>query len=185
MTPSPDNHAPGRFAGPGEIHFVRLLPGPIERVWDYLTDADKRARWFAGGPLEPRVSGRIELRFQHCNLVPDETPPPGAEQYHYAPGTVSTGTITRWDPPRALGYTFGEHSEVLFELSPEGDQVLLRLTHRSAEPDWPHVADFATGWHLHLDHLLAQLTGAPRPPLWSARDALHATYAGLLPGGNS
>jgi len=30
------------------------LPGPIERVWEYLTDPDKRARWFAGGPMEPR-----------------------------------------------------------------------------------------------------------------------------------
>jgi uncharacterized protein YndB with AHSA1/START domain len=176
MNPAHPNNTPGQFAGPGEIRFVRLLPGPIGRVWDYLTDAEKRGQWFAGGPFEPRVGGRIELRFMHCNLAPDETPPPGAEPYHYAPGTVSTGTITRWEPPHALGYTFGEHSEVLFELRPEGELVRLLLTHRSAQPDWPHTADFATGWHLHLNHLLAELAGAPRPPLWSARDALHAAY---------
>ena len=27
------------------VRFERLLPGPIERVWEYLTDGDKRATW--------------------------------------------------------------------------------------------------------------------------------------------
>ena len=45
----------GAFTGPAEIRLVRTLPGPIERVWEYLTDPEKRARWFAGGPMEPRV----------------------------------------------------------------------------------------------------------------------------------
>src|SRR5690606_39019955 len=31
------------------VRFRRVLPGPIERVWAYLTEADKRAKWFAGG----------------------------------------------------------------------------------------------------------------------------------------
>ena len=38
--------------------------------------------------------------------------------------------VTRCDPPRVLSYTWGEHSEVTFELSPQGDDVLLVLTHR-------------------------------------------------------
>ena len=25
------------------VRFERMLPGPIERVWEYLTDSDKRA----------------------------------------------------------------------------------------------------------------------------------------------
>ena len=38
----------------GAVRFERLLPGPIERVWAYLTDPDKRAsgsrpvRWSCG-----------------------------------------------------------------------------------------------------------------------------------------
>ena len=33
----------------GSLRFVRDLPGPIERVWDYLVDPEKRALWFCGG----------------------------------------------------------------------------------------------------------------------------------------
>ena len=32
------------------VRLERLLPGPIERVWAYLTEPDKRATWFAGSP---------------------------------------------------------------------------------------------------------------------------------------
>ena len=35
---------------PTEIRFERLLPGPIENVWSYLTDAKKRGEWLASGP---------------------------------------------------------------------------------------------------------------------------------------
>jgi uncharacterized protein YndB with AHSA1/START domain len=40
------NEAYGKFITPGEVRIVRLLPGPIERIWDYLTVPEKRARWF-------------------------------------------------------------------------------------------------------------------------------------------
>ena len=34
---------------PSEIRFERLLPGPIEKVWSYLTDAQNAANgWRAG-----------------------------------------------------------------------------------------------------------------------------------------
>ncbi|CFN67405.1 Uncharacterised protein [Bordetella pertussis] len=44
---SPDGH--GARLDAQSIRFERLLPGPIERVWAWLADADKRARWLAGG----------------------------------------------------------------------------------------------------------------------------------------
>ncbi len=28
---------PAQFPAPGEIRFIRTLPGPIDRVWQYLT----------------------------------------------------------------------------------------------------------------------------------------------------
>ena len=37
----------------------RLLPGPIERVWAYVTESDKRATWLAGGEMELRVGGKV------------------------------------------------------------------------------------------------------------------------------
>lgn len=36
-------NARGVVIAPGTIRFERLLPGPIERIRDYLTEPDKRA----------------------------------------------------------------------------------------------------------------------------------------------
>jgi uncharacterized protein YndB with AHSA1/START domain len=37
----------------GAVRFERLLPGPIEHVWAYLTQSDKRGTWLAAGPKAP------------------------------------------------------------------------------------------------------------------------------------
>jgi uncharacterized protein YndB with AHSA1/START domain len=42
----------GTIIAPNTIRFERLLPGPIERVWAYLTDPEKRAKWLASGPMD-------------------------------------------------------------------------------------------------------------------------------------
>ena len=54
------NEQPGKFTAPAELRFVRSLPGPIERVWEYITDPEKRARWFCGGILEQKAGGKVE-----------------------------------------------------------------------------------------------------------------------------
>ncbi len=59
----------------GAVRFERLLPGPIERVWAYLTDPEKRATWLAAGPMELRVGGPVELNFHHADLSAEKTPP--------------------------------------------------------------------------------------------------------------
>ena len=61
---------------PTEIRFERLLPGPIENVWSYLTDSKKRGEWLASGPMELRVGGKVSLRFKHSELSPLQAPPP-------------------------------------------------------------------------------------------------------------
>ena len=50
------------------VRLERVLPGPIERVWDYLTDSKKRGKWFASGPMDLRVGGEVEFRFHHADL---------------------------------------------------------------------------------------------------------------------
>jgi uncharacterized protein YndB with AHSA1/START domain len=175
----PDNHAHGTFSAPGEVRLVRLLPGPIERVWDFLTVPEKRARWFAGGATEPRPGGKVELFFLHKNLSPHETPPADHQQAHEH-GFTMTGTILRWEPPHVLSYTFDDASEVTFELTPEGKNVQLVLTHRSRGPDLPFLHGYASGWHTHLAHLIALLDGTPPPPFWATHLRLKADYEKAL-----
>ena len=69
------NDQPAQSTAPGEIRILRTLPGPIERLWQYLTDPEKRSRWFAGGPMELKVGGKVELLFQHKKIAPAEVPP--------------------------------------------------------------------------------------------------------------
>ena len=35
----------GELLDESTVRFERLLPGPIDRVWSYLTKSDKRAQW--------------------------------------------------------------------------------------------------------------------------------------------
>lgn len=180
MTTPIDNDACAEFSAPGELRLIRTLPGPIERVWEYLTDPGKRARWFAGGPMDLHPGGKMQLLFRHANLAPDETPPEPYKQYH-DPGTTMDGRVLRCEPPRLLAYTFGDESDVTFELTPQGHQVLLVLTHRSRGTDIPEIGNYASGWHTHLALLIAQLAGAPRPPFWATHARLKDVYEKLRP----
>ena len=115
---------------PTEIRFERLLPGPIETVWTYLTDEKKRGEWLASGPMDPRVGGKVELRFKHADLSPNQAPPPEKYTKMDAEGHHAEETITEIDPPRRLAFTWGGKSEVVFDLAPKDGKVLLTLTHR-------------------------------------------------------
>jgi len=111
-----DNDSYAEFPVRGELRIVRLLPGPIERIWEFLTDPEKRSRWFAGGVTEPRAGGKIEFVMHHSKLSPGETPPEKYAQVH-EPGVTFEGRVLRYEPPRVLSYTFGdEESQVTFEL---------------------------------------------------------------------
>jgi len=174
------NEAYGKFTGPGEVRLVRTLPGPIERVWTYLTDPEKRSRWFAGGPMELRAGGKMELFFCHKNIAPNETPP----EKHAAvqdPGFKMPGTILRCEPPRVLSYTFDDNSDVTFELIPQDSKVLLILTHRSRGEDLPFLSGYASGWQTHISILISQLEGTPQPLFWATHLRLKAEYEKQLP----
>ena len=59
---------------PSTIRLERLLPGPVERVWAYLTESKKRATWLAAGEFDLRVGGKVELHFQNSKLSDDVAP---------------------------------------------------------------------------------------------------------------
>lgn len=173
-----ENHQPGKFTGPAEVRIVRILPGPIDRVWTYLTDPEKRARWFAGGTTEPKVGGKGELFFLHKNIAPNETPPE-SHKHVQDPGVKMPYTILRWEPPHVLSHTFDDESDVTYELSEQGKNVQLVLTHRARGTDIPFLSGYASGWHVHLDILIALLEGTPLPPFWSTHARLKAEYEKL------
>jgi uncharacterized protein YndB with AHSA1/START domain len=160
------------------VRFERLLPGPLERVWEYLTDGKKRATWFAGGNTELRVGGRTEMLFHNASLSskPDIDPP---EKYKdYADKMSFGGTVTQCDPPRLLTFTWefeDEYSEVTFELEENGDKVHLVLTHRKLASD-NEVLSVSGGWHTHLDILEDVLEGREPGAFWKLHTPIEAEY---------
>lgn len=166
---------------PSTIRFERVLPGPIERVWAYLTDPEKRARWLAGGPIDRRPSGPVELRFHNSTLSGAHEPVP--ERWRDRDCATVRGRVVACDPPRLLTFTrdedSSEPSEVSFELAALGDAVRLILTHRRLG-DGSLMVCVASGWHTHLELLAAELAGRERPPFWPALAARERDYAAQL-----
>lgn len=173
------------ITGPGAIRLQCLLPGPIDRVWAFLTEPDKRKRWFAGGAMAE--SGPFSLFFQHSNLA-DE---PGLEKYKTAmEGFDSPCRMVRWEPPRALAFDWlntphadggdAGSSLVTWELFGRGDNVLFVITHARL-PNRAEMIDVSGGWHAHTDILEAVLAGAKPKPFWANIETLERHYAAAYP----
>jgi uncharacterized protein YndB with AHSA1/START domain len=166
----------GAVTEPGTLRLERVLPGPIERVWAYLTESEERGKWLAAGPMELRVGGRVELNWRHADLSAEKTPP--AKYNKLECGDTMKGSITRCDPPRLLSYTWGdtrEASEVTFELSPRGGEVLLVITHRRLG-DRKEIVGVASGWHTHVGILIDHLHSREPRPFWTTISRLEEEY---------
>ena len=164
----------GTITAPDTVRLERDLPGPIERVWAYLTESEKRGKWLASGDVQPWVGGRVELHFRHADLSPhqEETP----EKYRHCENGVSfTGEVRRYEPPRLLSHTWEDGSEVTFELTAQVDNVLLVLTHRRLTDGI--MLSVAGGWHTHLGILVDHLNDRTPQPFWSTHARLEAEYA--------
>jgi uncharacterized protein YndB with AHSA1/START domain len=165
---------------PGEVRLERLLPGPVERIWAYLTDGEKRGRWLAAGSTEQRVGGKVVLKFRHADLSAEQDPPP--QFAAYKDGHTMEGTVTRCEPGRLLSYTWGDgrdDTEVSFELEPRGTDVLLTVTQRRLRSR-AGMANVAAGWHVHLGILLDHLAGREPRGFWSNHARLEAAYTARL-----
>ncbi|MDQ3028114.1 MAG: SRPBCC family protein [Pseudomonadota bacterium] len=171
------------ITAPDAVRIERLLPGPIERVWAYLTEPAKRATWFAGGATDLRVGGAMALDFHNDRLTEgDDPPPPKYEKYGCA--LTMKSRVTACEPPTLLAYTFGgegaENSEVRFDLAARGDQVHLVLTHRRLA-NREAMLSVSGGWHAHLDILVARLEGRNPPKFWRNHTRLEAEYERRIP----
>ena len=169
----------GVVTASGTVRLERLLSGPIERVWDYLTDPKKRGTWLAPGKMELLAGGKVELKFHHADLSAEKEIPERFRE-KCAGDIPLHGVVTACDPPRLLSYTFGDAGEVTFELKPEGKDVLLVLTHRRLA-DRETMVSVASGWHSHLAILIDTLNGKEPRPFWTTVTKMEAEYERRLP----
>lgn len=153
------------------LRFERLLPHSPERVWEALTSPGELPAWHPSPfELEPRVGGAV-------------TYPKGEEG-----PDMPSGEVTAYDPPRLLGYTWGE-DDLLWELRPHDGGCLLTLTH--SFDDRLKAARDAAGWDLCLAALSTSLEGGdfPRetidderlPQGWSELNSAYQERFGISP----
>ncbi|SJZ71315.1 Activator of Hsp90 ATPase homolog 1-like protein [Enhydrobacter aerosaccus] len=165
---------------PTEIRFERLLPGPIETVWAFLTDSNKRGEWFASGPMELKVGGKVELFFKHSDLSPHNAAPPQKFEKMDTEGHRAELRITEIVAPRRLAFTWDDGSEVVFDLAPRGDKVLLTLTHCRI-PRREDMVGTAGGWHCHLAILVDKAHGRMPPAFWDVFRKYDGEYDRRIP----
>jgi len=160
---------------PATVRLERLLPGPVERVWAYLTESKKRATWLAAGEWELRLAGRIEMHVDNARLT-DDPPPP-------SPGKKTVeGRITRFERLRALGHTWnwdGGQTEVLYELTPKGKDVLLTIHHKLPDDRGLKIG-ISSGWVLHTGILLDLLNGVKPRPFRKTHEQLKKEYEAAI-----
>jgi uncharacterized protein YndB with AHSA1/START domain len=166
----------GVLTEPTTLKIQRLLPGPIERIWAYLTESELRRQWLASGQMEMKEGAPFELVWRNDELNnPPSKRPDGFPEEHSL-----QSRITEFDPPRKLAITWGSSGGVSFELDPQGDEVLLTLIHRRL-PDRATLLMVSAGWHMHLDILVARATGKEPAPFWDGWSRLQKEYDQRLP----
>ncbi|MGW5424528.1 SRPBCC domain-containing protein [Streptomyces sp. NPDC003943] len=146
------------------LRYVVDLPHPMPMVWAAVASPEGLPSWLcAADPLEPRLGGRVTLRWLNGD-------------------TEVSGRVTAWDPEYVAEYTVGPpHGRIRFHLEPgrpdAAGSTVLRFTadfHGTREAK----LDMLAGWHDHLERLAAALDG--RPTDW--RDWTDARWRQLREG---
>jgi len=171
---SPD--AWGELIEPTTLRIQRLLPGPIERIWAYLTDSDLRRKWLAAGAMEMKLGAPVEFVWRNDEL----TDPPSARPDGFPEEHRMQSRITELDPMRKLSIAWNNSGDVTFELEPKGKGVLLTVIHRRL-PDRSTMLKVSAGWHMHLDVLVARASGNEPASFWDGWSRLQKEYDRRLP----
>jgi len=167
----------GTLLDPQTLQIQRRLPGPITRVWAYLTDAELRRQWLAAGDMNLSEGAAFELIWRNDQL----TDPSGKRPAGFADEHRMRSHIVSADPPHRLVFTWGEKEtgEVSFDLQSDGEEVLLTVTHRRIT-ERAILLKVGAGWHTHLDVLVARLRNTPPAAFWDSWSELHEVYAARL-----
>ena len=126
------------------VRFVRRIDASALDVWDTLTNPERIARWMQTESMimEPRAGGAVHYRWG------------GSDECH--------GTVSIFDPPHTLEYSWNEgenESIVRFDIIPLEEGVKLTLEHRMLRVG--DLKGIGPGWHTHLDYLDAVLHDEP------------------------
>ncbi len=171
MTDLATLEAYGILTEPATLTIQRLLPGPIERVWTYLTESELRRQWLAAGEMEMKVGAPFEFVWRNDEL----TDPPGQRPPGHSGEHRMQGHITALDPPNKLSISWGSTGGVSFTLEPRGKDVLLTVTHHRVT-DRAILLKVSAGWHMHLDVLMARMMGKNPTPFWDGFSRLQTEY---------
>jgi uncharacterized protein YndB with AHSA1/START domain len=140
------------------IRLERRIAAPPSAVFRYLTESDLWVRWQGeSAELDPRPGGRFRVRMAEGQVV---------EGAYVALEPAARVVITwGWDghPRMPPGTTTVE-----FELVADGQDTIVRLTHRGIPPE--DVPLHRQGWEMFLPRLETAATGGdPGPnPIGSA-----------------
>lgn len=176
MTPADTLDAYGKLTTPDTLTIERLLPGPVDRVWSWLTDSDKRRQWLAAGDMPLSPGAAFTLTWRNDDL----TDPPGIRPEGFGTEHSMASRIVAVDAPRRLAFTWGTNGEVEITLEPRDGKVLLTLVHKRTTDRAMRVL-VSSGWHLHLDLLVAKLSGTKPAPFWDSWQDLRDEYEARMP----
>ncbi|MCZ7471957.1 SRPBCC family protein [Agrobacterium sp. O3.4] len=166
----------GQLVEPATLKIERLLPGPIDRVWAFLTQSELRRRWLASGEMKLAPDAPFELVWRNDEL----SDPPGHRPEGFSEEHKMASRIITVVPPHRLVFTWGEGAEVSIELQALGKQVLLTLIHRRLG-DRNSKLNISAGWHTHLDILAARLQEKEPGPFWDTWLELKKDYEHRIP----
>lgn len=176
MTPTPEPTPYGTISEDATLTIRRSLPGPIERVWAYLTESQLRRQWLAAGEMSLRAGAPFQLTWRNDEL----TRPSGQRPAGFGEEHQMESQIIEVDPPHKLVFAWSNSGQVSIELEADGDQVLLTLIHRRL-PNRNMTLMVGAGWHAHLDILVARVRGAEPPPFWDGWTQLRQEYERRVP----
>ena len=143
--------------------FERHLAHPVNVVWRAITNPSEITKWYLpNARIDARSGGKIE--------------------FYDGQGRV-TGSVLVWDPPNVLehewkverpGFPEGEYGIIRWELKSDGEETILRLTHRRLPAEIARA--FAPGLHAMLDRLESFLDDVPMSDWAKRSEELRPSY---------
>ncbi|MBU4611418.1 SRPBCC family protein [Achromobacter sp. GG226] len=173
---TPDEADYATLTDPTTLILRRRLPGPIERVWSYLTRDELRRQWLAAGVMTLTAGAPFTFTWRNDTLSETRSPRPDG----IGEESRLESQIIAAEPPHRLAFTWEDGGDVTITLQAQGEAVLLTLTHRRFA-DRATLLGVAAGWHQHLDTLGAVLAGTPTPTFWAGWQQRHREYETRLP----